>query len=185
MLSVAERIISGEVEPPPVAKLIGFNLRSVKPGPAVLDMRAGPQHWNPMGGLHGGILCDLTDAAMGIAYASTLVEGETFATVELKINFLRPVKDGLLIAEGWVVSGGARSGAPRWRSGTRTGALWRRRAARARRLGALSALSLRAFDKMICFHRRWATLTFNSRSRIQPIQPSLRLLKHSWIQVPQ
>jgi uncharacterized protein (TIGR00369 family) len=106
MLSVAERIISGEIEPPPVAKLIGFNLRSVEPGRAVLDLVAGPQHWNPMGGLHGGILCDLTDAAMGIAYSSTLAEGEAFATVELKINFLRPVKQGLLIAEGWVVSGG-------------------------------------------------------------------------------
>ena len=81
MPSVAERIIAGEIDPPPVAKLIGFNLRSVEPGRAVLDMEAGPQHWNPMGGLHGGILCDLTDAAMGIAYSSTL-------------------------AEGWVVSGG-------------------------------------------------------------------------------
>jgi len=106
MLSVAERIISGEVEPPPVAKLIGFNLRSVEPGRAVLDMEAGPRHWNPMGGLHGGILCDLADAAMGIAYASTLADGETFATVELKINFLRPVKHGRLVVEGWVVSGG-------------------------------------------------------------------------------
>ena len=48
MLSVAERIISGEVEPPPVAKLIGFNLRSVKPGRALLDMEAEPRHWNPM-----------------------------------------------------------------------------------------------------------------------------------------
>jgi len=106
MLSIAERIISGEIEPPPVAKLIGFNLRSVEPGRAVLDMEAGPQHWNPMGGLHGGILCDLTDAAMGIAYSSTLAEGEAFATVELKINFLRPVKQGHLTAEGRVVSGG-------------------------------------------------------------------------------
>jgi uncharacterized protein (TIGR00369 family) len=106
MLSVAERIITGEIEPPPVAKLIGFNLRSVEPGRAALDLEAGPQHWNPMGGLHGGILCDLTDAAMGIAYSSTLAEGEAFATVELKINFLRPVKQGLLIAEGWVLSGG-------------------------------------------------------------------------------
>src|SRR2546425_6525225 len=110
MLSVAEGIISGKIEPPPVAKLIGFNLRSVKPGRAVLDLQAGPQHWNPLGGLHGGILCDLTDAAMGIAYASTLAEGETFATVELKINFLRPVKEGMLIAEGWVVSGRRNTG---------------------------------------------------------------------------
>ena len=106
MLTVAERIISGEIDPPPVAKLIGFNLRSVEPGRAVLDMEAGPQHWNPMGGLHGGILCDLADAAMGIAYASTLADGETFATVELKINFIGPVKQGHLVAEGWVVSNG-------------------------------------------------------------------------------
>src|SRR2546430_12522464 len=74
MLCVGEGIISGKIEPPPVAKLIGFNLRSVKPGRAVLDVQAGPQHWNPLGGLHGGILCDLTDAAMGIAYASTLAD---------------------------------------------------------------------------------------------------------------
>jgi uncharacterized protein (TIGR00369 family) len=106
MLEVAERIISGEIDPPPVAKLIGFNLRSVERGRAVLDTEAGPQHWNPMGGLHGGILCDLTDAAMGIAYASTLAEGQAFATVELKINFLRPFKEGHLVAEGWVVNGG-------------------------------------------------------------------------------
>jgi uncharacterized protein (TIGR00369 family) len=106
MVSAAERILRGEVDPPPVAKLIGFNLRSVDRGRSVLDLEAGPRHWNPMGGLHGGILCDLTDAAMGIAYASTLAEGEAFATVELKINFLKPVKQGLLIAEGWVVSGG-------------------------------------------------------------------------------
>ena len=110
MLSVAERIIAGEIDPPPIAKLIGFNLRSVERGRTVLDMEAGPQHWNPMGGLHGGVLCDLTDAAMGIAYASTLAEGEAFATVELKINFLRPVKQGHLIAEGWVVSGGRTMG---------------------------------------------------------------------------
>ena len=43
---------------------------------------------------------------MGIAYASTLGEGETFTTVELKINFLRPFREGLLIAEGSIVSKG-------------------------------------------------------------------------------
>jgi len=106
MLSVAEGIISGQTSPPPIATLIGFNLRSVERGRALVNMEAGPQHWNPMGGLHGGILCDLTDAAMGIAYSSTLAEGEAFATVELKINFLRPFKEGHLVAEGWVVSGG-------------------------------------------------------------------------------
>ncbi len=106
MLAVAERMISGEIEPPPIAKLIGFDLRSIEPGRAVFEFEAGSQHWNPMGGLHGGVLCDLADAAMGMAYASTLGEGESFTTVELKINFLRPFKQGHLVAKGWVVNGG-------------------------------------------------------------------------------
>ena len=109
MLEVAERMVTGEVIPP-VAKLIGFELRSVEPGKSRVEFEAGPQHWNPMGGLHGGILCDIADAAMGIAYASTLAEGESFTTVELKMNFLRPFKEGHLVAEGWVVNGGRRLG---------------------------------------------------------------------------
>jgi uncharacterized protein (TIGR00369 family) len=51
-----------------------------------------------MGTLHGGVLCDLADAAMGIAYLSTLAEGETFTTIELTINFLRPVWNAKLRA---------------------------------------------------------------------------------------
>jgi uncharacterized protein (TIGR00369 family) len=59
-----------------------------------------------MGTLHGGILCDVADAAMGMAYAATLGEGETFTTIELKMNFLRPVWTGKLVATGRVVKGG-------------------------------------------------------------------------------
>jgi uncharacterized protein (TIGR00369 family) len=65
--------------------------RAVSPGEAVIELAADRQHANPMGTLHGGVLCDIADAAMGIA--STLAEGETFATIELKINFLKPVVD--------------------------------------------------------------------------------------------
>jgi uncharacterized protein (TIGR00369 family) len=59
-----------------------------------------------MGTLHGGVLCDIADAAMGIAYACTLAEGETFATLELKISFLRPVWNARLQAVGRVVKKG-------------------------------------------------------------------------------
>lgn len=104
--TLMERVMKGELPPPPIAKLIGFDIVNVDEGSAVVQFEAGPQHWNPMGGLHGGVLCDVADAAMGIAYASTLAEGETFGTVELKINFLRPVKTGKLIAEGKVVNKG-------------------------------------------------------------------------------
>jgi uncharacterized protein (TIGR00369 family) len=71
-----------------------------------MSMVAGERHSNPMGTLHGGILCDLADAAMGMAYFSTLEPGESFTTLELKINFLRPFWTGRLIARGRVVSRG-------------------------------------------------------------------------------
>src|SRR5499427_7282180 len=69
-------------------------------------LAAGPQHANPMGTLHGGILCDIADAAMGMAFASTLAPEESFTTVELKINFFRPVWQAQLTAEGIVVQRG-------------------------------------------------------------------------------
>jgi len=53
-----------------------------------------------------GILCDIADAAMGMAYRSTLAEGETFTTIELKISFLRPVWKAKLRAEERMVHAG-------------------------------------------------------------------------------
>ncbi len=106
MLELIKMIQRGELPPPPVATLIGFTIGSVEPGRVVMEMSAGPQHANPMGTLHGGVLCDLADAAMGMAYASSLGEGETFTTLELKINFLKPVWTGRLTATGRLVKGG-------------------------------------------------------------------------------
>jgi uncharacterized protein (TIGR00369 family) len=63
-----------------------------------------------MGTLHGGILCDIADAAMGIAFASTLTADESFTTLELKINFFRPVWEARLKAEGRVVRRGSSVG---------------------------------------------------------------------------
>jgi uncharacterized protein (TIGR00369 family) len=100
-----DRIAVGEAGAP-VAKLVGFRLTSVKSGKATFELEAGPQHANPMGTLHGGVLCDVADAAMGIAYASTLGDGESFTTLELKINFLRPFRNGTLIATARVVKAG-------------------------------------------------------------------------------
>jgi len=107
--SFLERVrgmIRGDVPPPPVAKLVGFRILEVEPGRAVFELEAGPQHANPMGTLHGGILCDLADAAMGIAYASTLSESESFTTLELKINFFKPVWNARLTATARVVKRG-------------------------------------------------------------------------------
>ncbi|HMA18864.1 MAG TPA: PaaI family thioesterase [Thermoanaerobaculia bacterium] len=106
MLERVQAMVRGEEPDPPVARLVGFKTVAVAPGRAVFEMEAGPQHANPMGTLHGGILCDLADAAMGIAYASTLEEGESFTTLELKINFLKPVWKARLRAEARVVKRG-------------------------------------------------------------------------------
>jgi uncharacterized protein (TIGR00369 family) len=90
----------------PVARLIGFEAKEIGEGRATVILAAGPQHANPMGTLHGGILCDIADAAMGIAFASTLAAEESFTTVELKINFFRPVWQAMLRAEGTVINRG-------------------------------------------------------------------------------
>src|SRR5512141_166753 len=106
MLERVQAMVRGDAPGPPVARLVGCRLVEVGPGSAVFEMEAGPQHANPMGTLHGGILCDIADAAMGIAYASTLEEGESFTTLELKINFLKPVWNSRLRAEGRLVKRG-------------------------------------------------------------------------------
>jgi uncharacterized protein (TIGR00369 family) len=90
----------------PIADFLGIKFISQSNGNAVAEFRAGAQHANPMGTLHGGTLCDLADAAMGVAFASTLQHDESFTTLELKINFLRPMWNGLLRAEADVVSRG-------------------------------------------------------------------------------
>jgi uncharacterized protein (TIGR00369 family) len=79
-----ERVETNSV---PVAHLIGFEAKDIADGRATVVLIAGPQHANPMGTLHGGILCDIADAAMGLAFANTLASEESFTTLELKINF--------------------------------------------------------------------------------------------------
>jgi uncharacterized protein (TIGR00369 family) len=110
MLEQGQRIIRGELTPPPIAHLLGFALKSIEPGHAIFEMEADERHHNPMGTLHGGVYCDLADAAMGYAYAATLGEGETFTTIELKINFLRTIRVGTLTAEARVVKAGSTLG---------------------------------------------------------------------------
>jgi uncharacterized protein (TIGR00369 family) len=92
--------------PPPVADLIGIELVEAGGGECTMRMEAGEQHANPMGTIHGGILCDLADAAMGMAFFSTLEEGASFTTLELKMNYLRPFWTGTLLAHGKVISRG-------------------------------------------------------------------------------
>jgi uncharacterized protein (TIGR00369 family) len=105
-LQKIQAMVRGELPPPPIAGLIGFTVTAIEPGKATVELSADERHANPMGTLHGGVLCDIADAAMGLAYASTLPDGESFTTLELKINFLKPIWTGRLQAVGNVIRGG-------------------------------------------------------------------------------
>ena len=101
-------MMRGEIPPPPIARLVGFTIDAAEPGRVTCRMETSVErHANPMGTVHGGILCDIADAAMGLAHASLLKEGESFTTLELKINYLRPVWNSTLTAVGEVIKPGS------------------------------------------------------------------------------
>ena len=95
-----------EGDPMPVCKLVGMKVEAVENSWCRASLEVGSQHWTPFGTMHGGILCDLSDLAMGMAFMTTLLEGEGLATIELKINYFRPVREGLIQAEARVVHRG-------------------------------------------------------------------------------
>src|SRR5713226_9146174 len=101
-----QRVVRGELPSAPVATLIGFKFVSARPGESVVELQADQRHANPMGTLHGGVLCDIPDAITCLAYACALGEGESFTTLEMKINFLKPVWKAHLRAVGRVVKQG-------------------------------------------------------------------------------
>ena len=106
-LELVEKMIRGEAPSPPIAHTVGFRVVEVRPGFAAFEMEASTaKHANPMGTLHGGVLCDLADGAMGVAWASDLDEGESFTTLELKINYLKPIWNAKLRAEATVMKRG-------------------------------------------------------------------------------
>jgi uncharacterized protein (TIGR00369 family) len=105
-VDMVTKMIRGEIPGAPIGETIGMRVVEVGPDFAAFEMEADRRHANPMGTLHGGVLCDIADGAMGVAWASGLGEGESFTTLELKINFLKPVWNGKLRAEGRVVKRG-------------------------------------------------------------------------------
>ena len=87
-------------------KTLGMELIAAGEGRASMKIRAGEKFHNPMGTVHGGLMTDLADATMGIAVMTTLEAGESFTTLELKMNFLRPVIDDEIKSEARVVHRG-------------------------------------------------------------------------------
>ncbi len=99
----------------PVSRLIGFKVAQGSQedrelGRAVVELDVDERFHNPMGRVHGGILSALADAATGIAFGRMLDQGQDFSTVDLQIQYMRPVKSRQLIAKAWVTQRGLRIG---------------------------------------------------------------------------
>jgi uncharacterized protein (TIGR00369 family) len=98
----------GEIPPPPAAKLLGWKVLEAKPGSGRIRIQfeATREFTNPMGNVQGGFLAAMLDDTLGPALATTFEADEFAPTLELKVNFLRPVRPGTLIGTGWVVHRG-------------------------------------------------------------------------------
>ena len=101
---------SGELPAPPIAVLLGMWISEVSEGRVVFALEAAEYHYNPLGTVHGGVLATLLDSAMGCAVQSTLSAGTSYTTLELKVNYLRPVTTttGMLYCEGKIIHVGGR-----------------------------------------------------------------------------
>lgn len=103
-------IIAGELPPPPIAKLMGMTLTEAETGRAVFVCEPDESHYNPIGTVHGGLVCTLLDSAIGCAVQSTLAQGQGYTSIEIKVNYLRPVfaGSGLLTCSATVTKPGNR-----------------------------------------------------------------------------
>jgi acyl-CoA thioesterase len=91
------------VPPGALAELLGMSGRMLEDGHCQFEVALAPQHLNPYGAVHGGIVYTLVDYAMGGAMVARLEGDERCATLEIKINYLASARDGVICAEAWVV----------------------------------------------------------------------------------
>jgi uncharacterized protein (TIGR00369 family) len=111
-LDYLKAMVDGTLPPPPIAGLMAFDMVSAEPGKVVFTCRPDESAFNPIGAVHGGLVCTLLDSVAGCAMHSTLPQGRGYTSVEIKVNYLKAVRlsSGLLTATGTVVKGGARVG---------------------------------------------------------------------------
>jgi uncharacterized protein (TIGR00369 family) len=98
------------VQAAPVAQCLDFQLVEADPGRVVFELTPATYHYNPIGTVHGGVICTLCDSAASAAVHSLLAVGTAYTTLEVKVSFLRPATSatGLLRCEGTVLSQGSR-----------------------------------------------------------------------------
>jgi uncharacterized protein (TIGR00369 family) len=103
-------IMSGQLAPPPIAAHFDFGLVAAEPGDVTFTCTPDESAYNPIGLVHGGLVCTLLDSVTGCAVQSTLPAGVGYTSIEIKVSYLRPVHGhtGELRAHGWVTKPGRR-----------------------------------------------------------------------------
>ena len=109
-LEYLRAIARGELPAAPMADLLSFGFHEIEEGRVVFECVPAEYHYNPIGAVHGGLACTLFDSAMGCAVHTMLPAGVEYTTVELKVNFLRPIdsRTGRLLCEGTTIHVGGR-----------------------------------------------------------------------------
>ena len=110
-LEYLRKLVSGELPPSGMVQLLNFRLTEVSEGRAVFTVQADEQHYNGLGIAHGGLAATVLDSALGCAINSMMPAGKVFTTLEMKINYLRPIKRelGELRCEANVIHVGGRT----------------------------------------------------------------------------
>jgi uncharacterized protein (TIGR00369 family) len=110
-LEYLQKIASGELPRPPISALMNFGLAELSEGRAVFTVEPAEYHYNPIGVVHGGLAATLLDSAMGCAVHSKLPAGVGYTTLEIKVNYIRPMtaETGRLRCEANVIHVGGRT----------------------------------------------------------------------------
>jgi uncharacterized protein (TIGR00369 family) len=110
-LDLLQAIARGDLPAAPITHLMGIGRIEAEAGRVVVTLEPQEYHYNPLGGVHGGVLATLLDTATGCAVHSTLPAGFGYTTLDLSTRFLRPVSvaSGELTCEGTVINKGRRT----------------------------------------------------------------------------
>ena len=110
-LDYIRAITAGELPPPPIAELHGFEIVEAEEGRAVFALTPAEWMYNPIGMVHGGIAATILDSCMGCAVHTTLPAGVGYTTTDLQVRYIRAMGEatGRVLAEGRVVHRGKRT----------------------------------------------------------------------------
>ena len=107
-LEFLRKVVAGEIGQIPIGVTLGFKLVEVEKGRVLLTGRPGKESYNMIGTVHGGWAASILDSAMGLSCLSNLDAEQAHTTVDIRINYLRPLtlETGEVQAEGRVIQGG-------------------------------------------------------------------------------